>query len=140
MKEDDFYIEQFLGGEEKAFEAIVRKYQNRVLNIFFDWSKQGKRRYFSRGVRVGPKAMRVNAVGREEKRRPEFVFLRRIRNISPAGRSALPVVLRMGRTSRNNNQTEGLWKKQNPDLKTSGFLIWCRRRESNPHGRKPNGF
>ncbi|MFB3920021.1 RNA polymerase sigma factor RpoE [Candidatus Velamenicoccus archaeovorus] len=35
MKEDAFYIEQFLGGEEKAFEAIVRKYQNRVLNIVF---------------------------------------------------------------------------------------------------------
>ncbi|MDD5019771.1 MAG: sigma-70 family RNA polymerase sigma factor [Candidatus Omnitrophica bacterium] len=35
MKEDAFYIERFLGGEEKAFEAIVRKYQNRVLNIVF---------------------------------------------------------------------------------------------------------
>ena len=35
MTEDAFYIEQFLGGDEKAFEAIVRKYQNRVLNIVF---------------------------------------------------------------------------------------------------------
>ncbi len=35
MAEDVFYIEQFLDGEEKAFEALVRKYQNRVLNIVF---------------------------------------------------------------------------------------------------------
>ncbi|MDD5138272.1 MAG: sigma factor, partial [Candidatus Omnitrophica bacterium] len=35
MTDDAFYIERFLDGEEKAFEAIVRKYQNRVLNIVF---------------------------------------------------------------------------------------------------------
>lgn len=35
MNEDSFYIEQFLNGEEKGFEMLVRKYQNRVLNIVY---------------------------------------------------------------------------------------------------------
>ena len=33
MDEDILYIEQFLGGDEKGFEMLVRKYQDRVLNI-----------------------------------------------------------------------------------------------------------
>jgi len=35
MSEDFDYIEQFLSGEERAFEALVRKYQNKVLNIVY---------------------------------------------------------------------------------------------------------
>ena len=35
MSEDLDYIEQFLSGEERAFEALVRKYQNKVLNIVY---------------------------------------------------------------------------------------------------------
>ncbi len=35
MNEDNLYIEQFLNGEEKGFEMLVRKYQNRVLNIVY---------------------------------------------------------------------------------------------------------
>lgn len=33
MNEDTLYIEQFLDGDENGFEALVRKYQDRVLNI-----------------------------------------------------------------------------------------------------------
>jgi len=35
MDEDTLYIEQFLGGQEKGFEMLVRKYQNKVLNIVY---------------------------------------------------------------------------------------------------------
>ena len=35
MNEDIIYIEQFLAGEEKGFEMLVRKYQDRVLNIVY---------------------------------------------------------------------------------------------------------
>ena len=35
MNEDDIYIEQFLAGEEESFEILVKKYQNRVLNIVY---------------------------------------------------------------------------------------------------------
>lgn len=35
MEEDILYIDQFLGGQIKGFEALVRKYQNRVLNIVY---------------------------------------------------------------------------------------------------------
>jgi len=35
MNEDSLYIERFLSGENSAFEALVRKYQNRVLNIVY---------------------------------------------------------------------------------------------------------
>lgn len=35
MNEDRLYIEQFLRGDEKGFEMLVKKYQNRVLNIVF---------------------------------------------------------------------------------------------------------
>ncbi len=33
--EDNLYIEQFLSGEEKGFEMLVQKYQNRALNIVY---------------------------------------------------------------------------------------------------------
>ena len=33
--EDNLYIEQFLAGEEKGFEMLVKKYQNRALNIVY---------------------------------------------------------------------------------------------------------
>jgi RNA polymerase sigma-70 factor (ECF subfamily) len=35
MNEDTLYIEQFLDGDEKGFEMLVRKYQNKVLNIVY---------------------------------------------------------------------------------------------------------
>jgi RNA polymerase sigma-70 factor, ECF subfamily len=35
MDEDIQYIDQFLEGQIKGFEALVRKYQNRVLNIVY---------------------------------------------------------------------------------------------------------
>jgi RNA polymerase sigma-70 factor (ECF subfamily) len=35
MEEDIIYIEQFLNGEEAGFEMLVRKYQNRILNIVY---------------------------------------------------------------------------------------------------------
>ena len=35
MNEDIIYIEQFLAGEEKGFEMLVRKYQDSVLNIVY---------------------------------------------------------------------------------------------------------
>jgi len=35
MREDVAYINQFLSGDEKAFDALVRKYQDRVLNITY---------------------------------------------------------------------------------------------------------
>lgn len=35
MNEDNLYIEQFLSGEEKGFDMLVRKYQDRVLNIVY---------------------------------------------------------------------------------------------------------
>jgi len=35
MNEDNLYIEQFLNGEEKGFEMLVRKYQDRALNIVY---------------------------------------------------------------------------------------------------------
>lgn len=35
MKEDIIYIEQFLAGDMEGFEMLVRKYQNRVLNIVY---------------------------------------------------------------------------------------------------------
>ncbi len=35
MSEDNLYIEQFLSGEEKGFDMLVRKYQDRVLNIVY---------------------------------------------------------------------------------------------------------
>ncbi len=33
--EDNLYIEQFLAGDEKGFEMLVKKYQNRALNIVY---------------------------------------------------------------------------------------------------------
>jgi RNA polymerase sigma-70 factor, ECF subfamily len=35
MDEDTIYIDQFLEGQVQGFEALVRKYQNRVLNIVY---------------------------------------------------------------------------------------------------------
>jgi RNA polymerase sigma-70 factor, ECF subfamily len=35
MDEDNFYIEQFLGGSNEGFEILVRRYQDRVLNIVY---------------------------------------------------------------------------------------------------------
>jgi len=35
MNEDSLYIKQFLAGENEGFEMLVRKYQNRVLNIVY---------------------------------------------------------------------------------------------------------
>lgn len=35
MNDDTLYIEQFLAGDTAGFEALVRKYQNRVLNIVY---------------------------------------------------------------------------------------------------------
>ncbi|MFA5144323.1 MAG: sigma-70 family RNA polymerase sigma factor [Candidatus Omnitrophota bacterium] len=35
MNEDTLYIEQFLEGKEAGFEILVRKYQDRVLNIVY---------------------------------------------------------------------------------------------------------
>jgi RNA polymerase sigma-70 factor (ECF subfamily) len=35
MNEDTLYIEQFLSGKEGGFEMLVKKYQNRVLNIVY---------------------------------------------------------------------------------------------------------
>jgi len=35
MDEDSLYIEEFLGGKEEGFEMLVRKYQDRVLNIVY---------------------------------------------------------------------------------------------------------
>ena len=35
MNEDNLYIRQFLNGEEKGFEMLVRKYQDRALNIVY---------------------------------------------------------------------------------------------------------
>ncbi|MFA5143440.1 MAG: sigma-70 family RNA polymerase sigma factor [Candidatus Omnitrophota bacterium] len=35
MDEDTLYIEQFLNGDKKGFEILVRKYQDRVLNIVY---------------------------------------------------------------------------------------------------------
>ncbi|OGX24588.1 MAG: hypothetical protein A2Y03_10220 [Omnitrophica WOR_2 bacterium GWF2_38_59] len=35
MNDDKLHIEQFLHGEEKGFEMLVGKYQNRVLNIVY---------------------------------------------------------------------------------------------------------
>lgn len=35
MNEDDLYIRQFLDGKERGFEMLVRKYQNRALNIVY---------------------------------------------------------------------------------------------------------
>jgi RNA polymerase sigma-70 factor, ECF subfamily len=35
MNDDSLYIEQFLAGEQKGFEMLVRKYQDRALNIVY---------------------------------------------------------------------------------------------------------
>jgi len=35
INEDSLYIERFLGGEVEGFEMLVRKYQDRVLNIVY---------------------------------------------------------------------------------------------------------
>jgi RNA polymerase sigma-70 factor (ECF subfamily) len=35
INEDLLYIEQFLAGQARGFEMLVRKYQNRVLNILY---------------------------------------------------------------------------------------------------------
>lgn len=35
MDDDIIFIEQFLSGDEKGFEALVRKHQDRVLNIVY---------------------------------------------------------------------------------------------------------
>lgn len=35
MNEDSLYIEEFLNGDEKGFEMLVRKYQDRILNIIY---------------------------------------------------------------------------------------------------------
>ena len=35
MNEDNRYIEQFLNGQEQGFEMLVRKYQDRVVNIIY---------------------------------------------------------------------------------------------------------
>lgn len=35
MNDDIFYIRQFLNGNEAGFDMLVRKYQNRVLNIVY---------------------------------------------------------------------------------------------------------
>ncbi len=35
MNEDGLYIKQFLSGEKEGFEILVRKYQDRVLNIVY---------------------------------------------------------------------------------------------------------
>lgn len=35
MNDDNLYVQRFLEGEEKGFEALVRKYQDRVLNIVY---------------------------------------------------------------------------------------------------------
>ncbi len=40
MNEDQLYIKQFLEGQEKGFEMLVRKYQNRVLNIAYSLTGQ----------------------------------------------------------------------------------------------------
>ncbi|MFA5144469.1 MAG: sigma-70 family RNA polymerase sigma factor [Candidatus Omnitrophota bacterium] len=42
MDEDLVYVEQFLGGEEKGFEILVRKYQDRALNIVYSLIGQDK--------------------------------------------------------------------------------------------------
>ncbi len=35
MNEDGAYIEQFLGGDSRGFDMLVRKYQNKALNIVY---------------------------------------------------------------------------------------------------------
>ena len=35
MNEDSLYIERFLGGEEKGFDMLVRKYQDKVVTIVY---------------------------------------------------------------------------------------------------------
>lgn len=35
MDDDSVYIEEFLQGKEEGFEMLVRKYQNRILNIVY---------------------------------------------------------------------------------------------------------
>ena len=35
MNEDILYIEQFLNGDQRGFEALVRKYQDKLLNIVY---------------------------------------------------------------------------------------------------------
>jgi RNA polymerase sigma-70 factor (ECF subfamily) len=35
MNEDNLYIKRFLNGQEDGFEILVKKYQNRVLNIVY---------------------------------------------------------------------------------------------------------
>jgi len=35
MPNDEFYVEEFLSGRKEAFEMLVRKYQNRILNIVY---------------------------------------------------------------------------------------------------------
>lgn len=37
MDEDILYIEQFLNGDDKGFEMLVRKHQDRVLNIVYSF-------------------------------------------------------------------------------------------------------
>ncbi len=40
IEEDSLYIGQFIAGDEKGFEALVRKYQDRVLNIIYSLIRQ----------------------------------------------------------------------------------------------------
>jgi RNA polymerase sigma-70 factor (ECF subfamily) len=40
MNEDSLYIKQFLSGETEGFEMLVRKYQDRVLNIVYSLIRQ----------------------------------------------------------------------------------------------------
>ena len=42
MHEDMLCIERFLAGEEEGFEMLVRKYQNRVLNIIYSFIGQNR--------------------------------------------------------------------------------------------------
>jgi len=35
MNDDNFYIEQFLSGKDEGFEELVRRYQDRVMNIVY---------------------------------------------------------------------------------------------------------
>jgi RNA polymerase sigma-70 factor (ECF subfamily) len=42
IEEDSLYISRFIAGEEEGFEALVRKYQDRVLNIIYSLIRQDR--------------------------------------------------------------------------------------------------
>ncbi len=42
MNEDSFYVRQFLTGEKDGFEILVKKYQDRVLNIVYSIIRQDR--------------------------------------------------------------------------------------------------